>query len=88
MSFYRIAVPRPPSIGARENAPFVSRSQGSQQHEMRALHCDATRCTKHQSRAQPYPPVATVRFVLPGSALNKHGDNPTDQDWNDVAHWA
>jgi hypothetical protein len=52
MSFYRMAVQRPPSIGASDNAPFVSRPQGSPQHELRAQHCDATRCAKHQSREQ------------------------------------
>jgi len=46
-----MAAQRPPSIGASENAPFVSRRQGPYDHEMRAQHCDATRCAKHQSRA-------------------------------------
>jgi len=62
MSFYRMAVPRPPSIGASENAPFVSRPQGSQQHELRAQHCDATRCAKHQSRAQTLLKKAMLAF--------------------------
>ena len=42
MSFYRMAVQRPPSIGASDSAPFVSRQQGTQQQEMRAAapHCN------------------------------------------------
>src|SRR5450631_3639960 len=44
-----MAAQRPPSIGASENAPFVSRPQGPYDHKMRAQHCDVTRYAKHQS---------------------------------------
>jgi hypothetical protein len=57
-----MAAQRPPSIGASENAPFVSRPQGSYDYEMKAQHCDATRCAKHQSRAPTLLKKAMLAF--------------------------
>jgi hypothetical protein len=45
-SFYRHGGPTAAVHGASENAPHVLRPQGSYDDEMKAQHCDATRCTK------------------------------------------
>jgi hypothetical protein len=64
MLFYRHGGPTAAVHGASENAPFVLRPQGSYDDEMKAQHCDATRCAKHQSRAPTLLKKAMLAFFV------------------------